>query len=817
RFNRDDCENFMGYYDYKDKFGAFHLADRNVLPYRKFWSWGQTPAGKQWNKRLSETGGDYVELQAGLFQDQETMGFFPPHASLSFTEYWMPIRQCGGFQYGTVDAALSLVVDSTTDPLRHKIIFGANTYADFGTGRIELCIGDSVLRKQEVRLEPAVFHAFRYDCKKQERPYTVRVRDKQGGEIVSFTQGKYRQTHDWTNGEITYFKPDSTALSSEEYWLKGRYEEIRYAFPAAFEYYRAGLAAFPHSLVLNKAAANLLICTGRASEAFPYLHEAMLRKDFDPEIDYLRALACLQTGDNEQADYYFSSAARLQYNQGGCFYNRGLIRLKKQDWKDARSFFEQALAVNSEDLLAATGAAICYSRCSDFENAQEIAEEVLDVNPVFYTVFTVLPEKHRYRRMYASTPRDELKQWLYLAGDLAGFGEYAAAGALLDSAPGFRSDPLYWYYCAWIASHTDGKKSDAFLANSQGLDVQTSSPHTLLDRQVIDFALSKNPESPCALHCAGMARLAAGEFSEAASLLQKAVALQGHSAFTNVVLSMVYGKLGRPPAEIIDQLVAALQARPDMQYAALMLSREYTRQARPAADRLAMLLKTREAAGKQAIEALDEAIIIASIEMGQFDEAAGIMEGREFSTWEHGTGLRSVWWNCHLLWARTLMRQGKYQEALDKIDTSLVFPKTIGADETNFGLEGYENNYLRAKILMLMKRTGEAQEAFKAAVSWNPKQRSANSSRGEDTRYQRLFAALSAKQLGQSEQAADIFKDFREAMAKGKRLNRLAEVYFYHSTGEKARAAQLAREYMADHEADITYILMKEYLAGRIF
>jgi hypothetical protein len=49
-----------------------------------------------------------VEIQAGLFRNQETYGFLEPQESRAFTEYWIPIRGLGGVARANPDAVLNL-------------------------------------------------------------------------------------------------------------------------------------------------------------------------------------------------------------------------------------------------------------------------------------------------------------------------------------------------------------------------------------------------------------------------------------------------------------------------------------------------------------------------------------------------------------------------------------------------------------------------------------------------------------------------------------------------------------------------------------
>jgi hypothetical protein len=69
--------------------GVAHYASPEELPAKKIWSWGVNADAMDWRRQLSDDSSAYVEIQAGLFRDQETYGFLQPLDQVSFTEYWM--------------------------------------------------------------------------------------------------------------------------------------------------------------------------------------------------------------------------------------------------------------------------------------------------------------------------------------------------------------------------------------------------------------------------------------------------------------------------------------------------------------------------------------------------------------------------------------------------------------------------------------------------------------------------------------------------------------------------------------------------------
>jgi hypothetical protein len=78
RFVYGSREPFMGIWNPHTNAGVAHYADYAELPAKKIWSWGSDADGLDWRKALSDNDSAYVEVQGGLFRNQETYAFLQP-------------------------------------------------------------------------------------------------------------------------------------------------------------------------------------------------------------------------------------------------------------------------------------------------------------------------------------------------------------------------------------------------------------------------------------------------------------------------------------------------------------------------------------------------------------------------------------------------------------------------------------------------------------------------------------------------------------------------------------------------------------------
>src|SRR5436190_8440386 len=141
-------EPFVGVWNPHTNTGTVHFADYAQLPAKKIWSWGVDADGLDWRKALSDNDSAYVEVQAGLFRNQETYAFLEPRQTISFSEYWMPVRDTGGTSRANLSGVLNL---NRSDNLL-RAAFNANQ--QIRDASIRITDGKSVLAQEKVDLAP---------------------------------------------------------------------------------------------------------------------------------------------------------------------------------------------------------------------------------------------------------------------------------------------------------------------------------------------------------------------------------------------------------------------------------------------------------------------------------------------------------------------------------------------------------------------------------------------------------------------------------------------------------------------------------------
>jgi hypothetical protein len=110
--------DFYGAYYENDRFGSVHYSPFNDKLGMKIFLWGLSRSGMIWEDLLTDTDGQYVELQSGRLYNQAATGSgftpfrqyaFAPCATDTWTEYWYPVKETGGMAKANDLGALNAV------------------------------------------------------------------------------------------------------------------------------------------------------------------------------------------------------------------------------------------------------------------------------------------------------------------------------------------------------------------------------------------------------------------------------------------------------------------------------------------------------------------------------------------------------------------------------------------------------------------------------------------------------------------------------------------------------------------------------------
>jgi tetratricopeptide (TPR) repeat protein len=766
RFVHGSRETFMGVYHPQTESGMVHVADHHDMPGKKIWSWGWDDEGKDWRRALSDDESAYLEVQAGLFRNQETYAFLEPQQLLRFRETYQPVRRIGGYSRAN-DEGVVHVRRGDGNALR----VGLNLTRPVRGGRLVIRSGTATLREAALSLTPSGVFDATYADLAAAGPYTVEAHDAAGRLLLAHTEGRY----DFVPKESVKTGPQPAHVfpphdeRSQGDWLElGRHQELNGKRLEAHDVYAAALAAFPESPELNRAAGRLAVDLKRYDEAVGPLSLAVTRKSNDAEALYYLGLAQLAVGQTQKARFAWDQAAtlpswraasllqlaRLTAREGSgleSWHQPGAHPVSRPDPFRGLQLIRQALE-DAPELLRAGGMEVALLRLTgrtDEARSRLRHWQELDPPSSFLRHEAVLlggTDAALWAHL-ASDPERVLE----LAVDYMALGLWDDAHALLARAypasgvvaePGAvlpQDYPLVAYYRGYSAEQMGRSGRDDFaLASRQSTRyVFPNRPESLV---VLRRVLELQPEDATAHFLLGSLHLSGGRTEEALAEWRKARALDPRLPVLhrNIGFTLLYASGAAEQAlRTFEEGMSADEANAELYQGA---DQALSLLARGPDERIAAL---RRYPATPLPSTLVYKLALALAEAGRFAEAEALFPGRFFPREEFGTNVRQVYLELKLRQAFALAREGRHSEAAALAAT---FGQPVpGFDFTKDGMSAFVRSprfqYESGELQALLGNAAGAREHWKRAAA------------GRDFR-QTAFAHKAAQRLGEASDPA---------------------------------------------------------------
>jgi tetratricopeptide (TPR) repeat protein len=530
RFSYASNEPYMGIYHPKTNAGLVHYSTRDDLPSKKVFSWGSDAEGLEWRNALSDNHSAYVEIQAGLFRNQETYGFLGPQQSIHFTEIWLPILEIGGVTRANPNAVLNLTRIPSNDSKVVSLEAAFNVTRDYPGAKLELLDGSKSIASEVVSLTPRSTFRKQFPGLPAEKIYTITLSDESGKTILTHTEGKYDFL---PKSEVPkelpppYSYPSVEKRSEGDFLELGTEQERNGEVLTALSTYREGLKRFPESVVLHRATGRLDVGLKQFAGAITQLAPVLTRISNDKEASYYLGLAYVATNEPEKSRRAFEVSEQYGTSRAPSLLELAALDARSGDLRKAHdklaiAYTEFPDAVRLSDLDVAL-----LRHLGDSKAASQHFEQLQTADPAN----TFL----RYEATLLGHEDDSL--WQHLAADperilniavlYMQFGFYADAANLLArnyptgpevvSEPGIsrpESYPLIAYYRGYCREMLRQDGSADFRAASQ-MPTTFVFPSRAESFDVLKRAITENPKDANAHALLGSLYMSGGMQDEA--------------------------------------------------------------------------------------------------------------------------------------------------------------------------------------------------------------------------------------------------------------------------------------------------------------
>ncbi len=711
-------EPFMGVWHPHTNTGTVHFADYAQLPAKKIWSWGTDADGLDWRKALSDNDSAYVEVQAGLFRNQETYAFLEPRQTISFSEFWMPARDIGGISRANLAGIVHL------SRRENALVAGLNVNQSVAGATLRISTGDQEVFHERADLTPQHMWSHELANADPQQKYTFELRDAHNAVLLSQTEGQY----DWTPVEQIHVGPQSAyhipepEHRTEDDWLQlGNGYELDGNLLAAMQTYQDALANFPESFQGRKAAGRLCAGLLRYKEAKNFLEPVFARDTSDAEVSYYLGIAYDGLGQNRNARESYEAAARMPAFRAAAGLRLAELSAREGNLPQAESYLEAANRAAPDDLRTGEELSAILRAKGETDKSKKVARDWLVRFPQSY--FLLEQDGSPDLRHLG----DDAERVLNVASEYMRLGLYAQALDVLsrhyppaisdESEPGVLppdKHPMVAYFRGYCRQKLGQSGSNDFSAAAK-LSTVYVFPSRAEDLEVLTAALSSNSQDASAHYLLGTLYFSRG-------LTDSAVAEWEQARKINPQIPVLHASLGRAllhardnPAQALNVFQEGLRSDPRNIELYTGIDQALSILQRPAQERVAALERYPDGANMPS--KLVYELILNLAESGEFDKAAALFHNRFFSREEGGTNVRQVWLEVQMRRAISLAQGEKCSDAVEVVD-NLATP-VAGLPFTHDGLEPFLRsarlNYLTGTVYKTCNLPDKARSSFQSA------------------------------------------------------------------------------------------------------
>ena len=719
-FSYGSREDFMGVWNPHTNTGTVHFADYEEVPARKIWSWGVDADGLDWRKALSDDNSGYLEVQAGLFRNQETYAFLEPRQAIHFSEYWMPAREIGGISRANLSGVASLIRKNG------RLTIGFNANHPIPRATVSILNGKQQVFSETADLTPERTWMHDLSNADSQAKYTLAIQDDKRTTLLQQTEGEYEWTPEseiHVGPQPSYRAPDPDKRTVDDWIQLGKEDELNGRNLSALDTYKETLAKFPDSFDAQKAAGRLAASLLRFAEAKQYLEPVLARDTTDTEVSYYLGIAYDGLGETDHARAAFEQAERLPSFDSAAALMLGEWLARNGDLRGAERHLADALRAKPDDLRTLEELTAVKDVAGESEGARSMARAGLTRFPLSSFLREELGSPDL---AHLANDSDRI---LNVAAEYMRLGLYQKALKVLSaqypplvkdqSEPGAvapADHPMVAYFRGFCREKLGQSGADDYRAATK-LSTAYIFPSTATEFTVLRAVLQANPSDVSAHYLLGTFYFSRGLTDLALDEWSKARAVGREPPVLDASMGTALLHIKNDPEQALSAFRDGL--RSDSANIAIYLGIDQTLSLlnRPARERVEALEKYPQM--DSAPPPLIFELILNLAEAGNFERATKLFQNRFFPREEGGTNVRQVWIEVQLMRILASVREGHCGDALAGAEH--LGSEVPGLAFTRDGLEpilqSARTSYLLGTVLANCGEAAKAKAKFELAAS----------------------------------------------------------------------------------------------------
>ena len=839
-------DDFLAGYDFGKDAGTVHVANHNVVTGKKFFLWGNNKEAQMWEKMLTETDGQYLELMVGAYSDnQPDYSWIAPGETRVFKQIWYPIRQIGGVKNANNDAAVNL---ERKAPGILKV--GFNSTSEQKQAKAIVYISGKVFKEENINIDPSkpYIKEFSIDSNIKDTDVKVALVSKDGQELISYAPAVLQKEE--APKPVEKPRDPKEYKTNEELYLTGlRLEEFRNASIDPIPYYQEALKRDSLDYRVNIVMGIRNSKEGKWSDAEQNLKRAIKRltKDYthpkDGEAFYYLGTVCQFQNRIQEAKDNLWKAAWFSGFQSPAYYRLAQLACMEKKYPEALQLAEQSIIANGQNTSALSLKAYILRKNGNSKEAMAttaLAQKIdkLDNWSAAEGFFSESDAKDNWpwssenSTLLKKRLGGNVQSLLELVQNYLNIGAYSDALHLIDvykKSKENQSDfPMVSYYEGFCQLKL-GNKEAAKLSFDEGSKAPSDYcfPFRLEEMAILGTALKENPSDAKANYYLGELHYFLNQKDKAISDWEQSVKLDDkfYMAYRN--LGFAYDLVQADVKKAIGayEKAVVLNNQDPRLFAELDVLK--ARAGVSPAERMAVLQKKIPTLLKR-----DDAItrlLELYNQTGKYDKSLEVLTKRHFHVWEGGGNIHDVFVDANLLRGIAELDKKQYKKALEDFQRANTWPDNLEVGEPADGGRSAQINYYTALAYEGLKDEKASKQAYVNSQQLGGGRRSNLSELG-------FYKAMALKKLGKDEESLSILdkieKDANEQLKSTEGLDyfskfgsastkesRMADNYYLlglagYGKGDKAKA----REYFTKAlELNQNHMWAKLMLDSRVF
>ena len=714
-FSVESESDFFGGYSPEENAGFVHVADHHIVRGKKLWTWGTAPAGRLWEKILTDGDLPYFEPQAGAYsENQPSLFWIMPGETKIFSHFWFPVKDIGVFDYANLEGSVNLELSEG------KALFGWSPTGVNQDVKMVVLYDDEEIFNDETDADPANPFLGEAAGSGMTDLYKLRmaVLSSSGDTLLAFNHPKPKHPP-LPEGAAT--PPDPGEVNSQD--LLFIYGDRFYRYnnsETAKLYFQEALRRDPGDIRSNTSLGEMELKNGNYDSALEHFNRSIKRDETFFKAWYYKGLTQIRLGDLRDAEKCLNRASYSQEWYAIAHFELAQLTASQNRLNRALEHINNSIGSNGFNSQAHAVKALISLRLGKSEEALEVIREnqLTDPLDLFSKHLQVAASAasgvansnlEALQEEFLDLTRADSDNHIDIAIRYARCGNYADAIHVLELLAGefekVTASPLVYYYEAYYHSLMgQSDKALTLLKKASGTDPKYCFPYRHETFPVLEWTLSENPDDALAHYFLGFLLKKSTRLREAVAHWERSVVLDPLNVVAQRNLGQVYSEQGDlHKAQHAYQ--AAIKANPSAGQAIVELGLINKDLEMPYNEQIGLFEDHMDIVSEynEAVSQLIELYVVT----GRNSDALKLLNSTHFNSWEGKYGIHQLWVQSNIKQGDSEFEKGNVEKALWYYQQSLLYPEHLEVAEQPKTIHARK----KYKIGMALEALGKKEEA----------------------------------------------------------------------------------------------------------